>query len=101
MYELLVHDQATEYEDRAEAVKAAKEITASPEGAVTSTVTDGVETLSFRDGKLVAYTYETRRSEQRRPRPNQDEQAEQTDRPARSEPVPPAAAAAADPPADG
>lgn len=65
MYELLVHDDVTEYEDRSDAVKAAKEITAGPEGAVTSTVTNGIETLSFRDGKLVAYTYETRRTEQR------------------------------------
>ncbi len=68
MYELLVHDQVTEYEDRAEAVKAAKDLTGRPDGPLTSTVTDGIETLSFRDGKLVAYTYETRRTEQRRPR---------------------------------
>ncbi|MFT7623988.1 MAG: hypothetical protein ACI9WU_003174 [Myxococcota bacterium] len=67
MYELIVHDQVTEYEARQEAVTAAKELTSSPDGPSTSTVTDGIETLNFKDGKLIAYTYETRRGEQRRP----------------------------------
>ena len=33
---------------------------------MTATVTDGVERMDFRDGKLVAYTYETRRTDRRR-----------------------------------
>ncbi len=87
MYELLVHDQVTEYDDRATAVKAAKEITTRPDGPMTSTVTDGIETLSFREGKLVAYTYETRRTEQRRNREQQAEQAAATAEPAAAKPA--------------
>jgi hypothetical protein len=66
MYELLVHDTVKNFEERAEAVKAAKELTARLDGPSTSTVTDGIETLSFREGKLVAYTYETRRTDVKR-----------------------------------
>ena len=66
MYEVLVNDQVREFESRAEAVRVAKEVTAAPDGPATSTVTDGIETMLFRDGKLIAYTYETRRAERRR-----------------------------------
>ena len=66
MYELLVHDQVTTFEERMEAVLAAKDLTGRPDMHVTANVTNGIETLSYRDGKLVAYTYETRRTEQRR-----------------------------------
>lgn len=63
MYELMVHDEVTTYESRADAVKAAKDVTAAGDGRVTASVSDGIETLSFRDGKLIAYTYETRRGD--------------------------------------
>lgn len=66
MYQLSVHDQVTDYENRMDAVTAAKELTGRPDGPVTATVTDGVERMDFRDGKLVAYTYETRRTDRRR-----------------------------------
>ncbi len=95
MYELIVHDQVTEYEDRWEAVVAAKELTGRPDGPVTSTVTNGIETLNFKDGKLIAYTYETRRNEQRRSREVRDDDA------ATAAPAPTAEPAADDaPPAD-
>ena len=66
MYQLTVHDQVTDYENRMDAVTAAKDLTGRPDGPITATVTDGVERLDFRDGKLVAYTYETRRTDRRR-----------------------------------
>ncbi len=101
MYELLVHDQITHFEERMEAVKAAKEITNNPDMHGLVDVTDGVETLQYRDGKLVAYTYETRRSNRRRVerRPDETEgQAEAVSADGAAEPAPPAKepAAAAD-----
>jgi hypothetical protein len=80
MYELLVHDQVTTFEERMEAVVAAKDLTGRPDMHVTANVTNGIETLSYRDGKLVAYTYETRRTEQRRAQRERSERsAAQTD----------------------
>lgn len=76
MYQLTVHDQITDYENRMDAVTAAKDLTGRPDGPVTATVTDGVERLDFRDGKLVAYTYETRRTDRRR-RPEEAPELEQ------------------------
>ncbi len=61
MYELTIHDQITNFVNRAEAVAAAKTMTARADGPMTASLTDGVETLNFREGKLIAYTYETRR----------------------------------------
>lgn len=63
MYELMVHDEVTTYETRADAVKAAKDMTLGSDSRMTVSVSDGTETLSFRDGKLIAYTYETRRGD--------------------------------------
>ena len=63
MYEVVIRNDVVKYETRIEAVKAAKDATLSSDGRITVTVTDGTETLSFRDGKLVAYTYETRRGD--------------------------------------
>jgi len=60
MYELQAQEQVTQYESRADAVKAAKEITSQLEGPSSSTVTDGIETMNFQNGKLIAYAYETR-----------------------------------------
>jgi len=71
MYEMVVDDQVTSFKKRADAVKAAKEATAQPEGRATANVSDGIETLSFRNGKLIAYSYETRTD--RRQRPEQDD----------------------------
>jgi|JI61114C2RNA_FD_contig_21_13577766_length_475_multi_6_in_0_out_0_1 hypothetical protein len=73
MYELVVHDQITNYEKRAEAVAAAKALTARADGPVTASVSDGVETLNFREGKLIAYTYETRRPDGKKERDEFDE----------------------------
>ncbi|MFT5430400.1 MAG: hypothetical protein ACI9OJ_001074 [Myxococcota bacterium] len=67
MYELLIQDTTTNFEERQEAVKAAKEATSSGDGPMNASVSDGVETLSFREGKLIAYTYETRRDRRGRP----------------------------------
>ncbi len=61
MYEVFIRNDIVKYEERSEALKAAKDATLASDGRITVTVTDGVETLSYRDGKLVAYTYETRR----------------------------------------
>jgi|GEM_PF-2667778 hypothetical protein len=60
MYEMVVNDLVTSFGERAEAVQAAKELTAQPDRSATANVSDGVETLSFRNGKLIAYSYETR-----------------------------------------
>lgn len=84
MYELLVHDEVTQFEERLEAVKAAKELTANPDMHGLVDVTDGIETLQYRDGKLVAYTYETRRSNRRRPE-RQTEETPATETPAAPE----------------
>ena len=78
MYQLSVHDQVTDYENRMDAVTAAKDLTGRPDGPVTATVTDGVERMDFRDGKLVAYTYETRRTDRRR-RPEEGAEREMED----------------------
>ena len=66
MYEMVVDDQITSFKKRADAVKAAKEATAQPEGRATANVSDGIETLSFRNGKLIAYSYETRTDRRQR-----------------------------------
>ena len=66
MYEMVVDDQVTKFKERAEAVKAAKEATAQPEGRANANVSDGIETLSFRNGKLIAYSYETRTDRRQR-----------------------------------
>jgi len=71
MYELLIQDEVTNYEERQEAVRAAKEATSSGDGPLNASVSDGIETLNFREGKLIAYTYETRRD--RRGRPERDD----------------------------
>ena len=42
MYQLTVHDQITDYENRMDAVTAAKDLTGRPDGPV-ATVTDGAE----------------------------------------------------------
>lgn len=68
MYELVIHDQITHFDKRAEAVAAAKQMTARQDGPLTASVSDGVETLNFREGKLVAYTYETRRPDGKKER---------------------------------
>ena len=60
MYEMVVNDQVTTFDERSDAVQAAKEFTAQPDRSATANVSDGVETLSFRNGKLIAYSYETR-----------------------------------------
>jgi hypothetical protein len=65
MYELTYQNEVRTFEERMEAVQAAKDLTSGVDGRSTVNITDGVETLSYRDGKLVAYTYETRRSEGR------------------------------------
>jgi hypothetical protein len=65
MYELTYQNEVRTFEERMEAVQAAKDLTSGVDGRSTVNVTDGVETLSYRDGKLVAYTYETRRTEGR------------------------------------
>ena len=65
MYELLFQNEVKTYGSRLEAVTAAKELTVEDDGRMTCNVSDGVETLSFRGGKLIAYTYETRRNEAR------------------------------------
>ena len=67
MYELVLDDQVTSFEKRADAVKAAKEATAPPDGRPSANVSDGIETLSFRNGKLIAYSYETRTDRRQRP----------------------------------
>lgn len=74
MYELQVQEQVTEYENRADAVKAAKDITTQLDGPSSSTVTDGIETMNFQNGKLIAYAYETRPARPSRPR--QDSESE-------------------------
>ncbi len=66
MYEMVVDDQVTSFKKRADAVKAAKEATTQPEGRATANVSDGIETLSFRNGKLIAYSYETRTDRRQR-----------------------------------
>jgi len=65
MYELLFQNEVKTYGSRLEAVTAAKELTVEDDGRMTCNVSDGIETLSFRGGKLIAYTYETRRNEAR------------------------------------
>jgi hypothetical protein len=60
MYEMVVNDQVTSFGERSEAVLAAKELTSQPDRNATANVSDGIETLSFRNGKLIAYSYETR-----------------------------------------
>ena len=65
MYELTHQNETQTFEDRSAAVQTAKELTSAVDGRSMVNITDGVETLSYRDGKLVAYTYETRRSDSR------------------------------------
>jgi len=65
MYELTHQNEVQTFTERTAAVQAAKELTSAADGRSMVNITDGVETLSYRDGKLVAYTYETRRSDSR------------------------------------
>jgi hypothetical protein len=62
MYELTHQNEIQNYENRIDAVNMAKELTLASDGRSTVNITDGIETLSYRGGKLVAYSYETRRS---------------------------------------
>ena len=77
MYELTHQNETQTFEDRSEAVKTAKELTSAVDGRSMVNITDGIETLSYRDGKLVAYTYETRRSDSRFDGPRDDSNANQ------------------------
>ena len=74
MYELQVQETVTEYENRADAVKAAKDITTQQDGPSSSTVTDEIETMNFQNGKLIAYAYETRPARPNRPRRDSSEE---------------------------
>jgi hypothetical protein len=65
MYELLMQNEVKQYNSRQDAVTAAKEFTASSDSRMTVNVTDGVESMQFRSGKLVAYSYETRKADGR------------------------------------
>ncbi|HIA03833.1 MAG TPA: hypothetical protein EYN06_06825 [Myxococcales bacterium] len=75
MYELTHQNEIQTFEDRSEAVQTAKELTSAVDGRSMVNITDGIETLSYRDGKLVAYTYETRRSDSRFDGPRDDDRS--------------------------
>ena len=75
MYELTHQNETQTFEDRSEAVQTAKELTSAVDGRSMVNITDGVETLLYRDGKLVAYTYETRRSDSRFNGPRDDDKS--------------------------
>lgn len=61
MYELLIGEEVTNYETRAEAIVAAKEISSEKHGQITITDESRRERMLYQAGELVSYDYETRR----------------------------------------
>lgn len=61
MYSVTVNDETTEYETRAEAVVAARELSNESGGRVQVEDARQTELLTYRGGTLESYVYETRR----------------------------------------
>ncbi|MGM0575042.1 MAG: hypothetical protein ACQEXJ_04845 [Myxococcota bacterium] len=65
MYSVVTGEQTQEFETRAKAIEAAKEISDAEHGKVTVYDESGCESLTYRNGALELYLYETRNRRRR------------------------------------
>jgi hypothetical protein len=62
MFEVSAGDKTTEYPSRAEAILAARGISAEQRGVVNIVARDGRERMTYQGGILITYDYETRKN---------------------------------------
>ena len=61
MYTVVLHDQTTEFDERRDAIEAAKELSRGCRNRVEVVAEDQKELFVYHDGQLAQYIYETRR----------------------------------------